>query len=226
MPSRPKRPARPQPRSSRTQRPRTPSRLTKTPRTPFVGLTGGIGSGKSEALSALERLGAATLSTDAVTHELLQTDEVRDLLVAELGPEVAPAGSIDRAAVAARVFGDDDKRTWLESVLWPRVGERVARFRETAEDRPAAVVEVPLLFESGMQAVFDKTIAVIADEDVRAERAAARGHELVEARAARQLTQDEKAQRADFVVRNDGTVEELEIKLSEVLEKLSEGGNR
>lgn len=139
---------------------------------------------------------------------------------------MAPAGSIDRAAVAARVFGDDDKRTWLESVLWPRVGERVARFRETAEDRPAAVVEVPLLFESGMQAVFDKTIAVIADEDVRAERAAARGHELVEARAARQLTQDEKAQRADFVVRNDGTVEELEIKLSEVLEKLSEGGNR
>ena len=192
---------------------------------PFIGLTGGIGAGKSEALRALERLGAATLSTDAVTHELLATDEVRDVLVQELGPEVAPDGRIDRGAVASRVFGDDDKRKWLEGVIWPRVGERVARFRENAEDRPAAVVEVPLLFESGMEAVFDKTIAVIADEDIRAERAAARGHELVEARTARQLTQDEKAQRADFVVRNDGTVEELQEKLSEVLAKLRSDGN-
>jgi dephospho-CoA kinase len=194
-------------------------------RPPFIGLTGGIGAGKSEALHALERLGAATLSTDAVTHELLATDEVRDLLTAELGAEVAPDGQIDRGAVASRVFGDDEKRSWLEGVLWPRVGERVAQFRDTAEDRPAAVVEVPLLFESGMEAVFDKTIVVIADEDVRAERAAARGHQLVEARASRQLTQDEKAEKADFVVRNDGTIEELEIKLSDVLEKLREDGH-
>jgi dephospho-CoA kinase len=165
------------------------------------------------------------LSTDAVTHELLSTADVRDLLVAELGPEVARDGQIDRGAVAERVFGDDEKRKWLESVLWPRVGERVAQFRESAEDQPAAIVEVPLLFESGMEAVFDKTIAVVADEDVRAGRAAARGHQLVEARAARQLTQDEKAQKADFVVRNDGTVEELEMKLSDVLEKLRKGGN-
>jgi dephospho-CoA kinase len=204
---------------------RIPRRLTATPRTPFVGLTGGIGAGKSEALRALERLGAATLSTDAVTHELLTGDEVRDLLVAELGQEVAPDGRIDRGAVASRVFGDDGKRKWLESVLWPRVGEQVAQFRETAEDCPLAVVEVPLLFESGMEAVFDKTIVVVADEDVRAERAAARGHQLVEARAARQLSQDEKAQKADFVVRNDGTVEELEVKLSEVLEKLKKDGH-
>ena len=189
-------------------------------RVPFVGLTGGIGAGKSEALKALERLGARTLSTDAVTHELLQTDEVRDLLVAELGPEVAPSGTIDRSAVASRVFGDEEKRKWLEGVLWPRVGQRVAEFRESVEDAPAAVVEVPLLFEAGMEAVFDKTIAVIADEEVRAERAAARGHELVEARTARQLSQDEKAQKADFVVRNDGDLRELETKLSDVLANL------
>jgi dephospho-CoA kinase len=191
-------------------------------RVPFIGLTGGIGAGKSEALQALERLGAATLSTDAVTHELLATGEVRDLLVERLGSEVAPNGSIDRAAVAARVFGDDEQRNWLESVLWPRVGERVASFRDSVEDAPAAVVEVPLLFESGMENVFDKTIVVVADEDVRSGRAAARGHELVAERTSRQLTQEEKAQRADFVVRNDGTVEELETKLSEVLEKLSD----
>jgi dephospho-CoA kinase len=198
-------------------------------RTPFIGLTGGIGAGKSEALRALDRLGAATLSTDAVTHELLDTDEVRDLLVEKLGPEVAPNGQIDRSSVATTVFDDDEKRKWLEEVLWPRVGQRVADFRESGEDRPAAVVEVPLLFESGMESVFDKTIVVVADEDVRAGRAAARGHHLVEARTARQLTQDEKAQKADFVVRNDGTLDELEAKLSEVLERLREDaadGNR
>jgi dephospho-CoA kinase len=194
-------------------------------RTPFIGLTGGIGAGKSEALRALERLGAATLSTDAVTHELLATDEVRHLLVEKLGPGIAPDGRIDRAAVASAVFGDDQKREWLESVLWPRVGQRVADFRESVEERPAAVVEVPLLFESGMESVFDKTIVVVADEEVRAGRAAARGHQLVEERTARQLTQGEKSQKADFVVRNDGTVEELENKLSEVLAKLRHDGN-
>jgi dephospho-CoA kinase len=152
---------------------------------------------------------------------LLATDEVRDLLVEKLGADVAPEGAIDRSAVAARVFDDEEKRKWLEGVLWPRVGARVARFRESVEDAPAAVVEVPLLFESGMESLFDKTIAVVADEEVRAERAAARGHELVQARTARQLTQDEKAQRADFVVRNDSGLRELETKLSDVLEKLT-----
>jgi len=194
-------------------------------RAPFIGLTGGIGAGKSEALRALERLGAATLSTDAVTHELLATDEVRDLLVEKLGPGIAPDGRIDRAAVASQVFGDDQKREWLEGVLWPRVGQRIADFRQSVEERPAAVVEVPLLFESGMESVFDKTLVVVADEEVRAGRAAARGHQLVEERTARQLTQDEKSQKADFVVRNDGTVEELEIKLSDVLAKLRLDGN-
>jgi dephospho-CoA kinase len=188
-------------------------------RTRFIGLTGGIGAGKSEALRALERLGAATLSTDAVTHELLASDEVRDLLVEELGPGVAPNGQIDRAAVASQVFGDDQKREWLESVLWPRVGRRIADFRDSVKDRPAAVVE------SGMESVFDKTIVVVADEEVRAGRAAARGHQLVAERTARQLTQDEKSQKADFVVRNDGTLEELETKLSDVLEKLKQGAH-
>src|SRR5439155_9468005 len=133
-----------------------------------------------------------------VKHELLATDEVRDLLVEKLGQDIARDGQVDRSAVAAKVFGDDERRSWLEGVLWPRVGQRVADFREAVEDRSAAVVEVPLLFESGMESVFDKTIVVLADEEVRAGRAAARGQRLVEARAARQLTQNEKAQKADF----------------------------
>jgi|SRR5689334_1531830 dephospho-CoA kinase len=191
---------------------------------PFVGLTGGIGAGKSEALSALERLGAATLSTDAVVHELLESDEVRDLLVERFGDQVAPDGQIDRNVVATVVFGDPDERKWLESVLWPRVGARVNGWREEIAHRDppprAAVVEVPLLFESGMEAVFDHTIAVVADEDLRRERAAARGHAGVDSREAAQLSQSEKAERADYIVRNDRDIADLQQELSAVLEKM------
>lgn len=194
------------------------------PGVPFVGLTGGLGAGKSAALDALARLGSATLSADAVVHELIASDEVRDLLVQRFGPDVAPGGTVDRSVVATRVFRDDEQRGWLESVLWPRVGMRMATWRQEVEKMdpppPAAVIEVPLLFESGMESAFDKTIVVVADEAVRAERAAARGHELVDARAARQLSQDEKALRADIVVHNDGDLAGLEEKLAEVLARL------
>ncbi len=191
---------------------------------PFVGLTGGLGAGKSEALRALAELGAATMSTDAVVHELLASDELRDIVVERLGPEVAPDGRVDRSLIAERVFGDDDARAWLEGELWPRVGQRVADWKQEVEALdpapPAAVVEVPLLFESGMEAAFDATIAVVADESVRAERAGARGHTAVSERTGRQLSQAEKAQRADFEVRNDGTLDELKQTLSQVLAKL------
>ena len=191
---------------------------------PFVGLTGGLGAGKSESLRALEELGAATLSTDAVVHELLATDELRDILVKRLGPEVASNGRLDRSLIAERVFGDDEARAWLEGELWPRVGLRVTDWKQEVDALdpapPAAVVEVPLLFESGMDAAFDATIAVIADESVREERAGARGHAAVPERAGRQLSQADKAERADFEVRNDGTLDELKQTLSQVLAKL------
>jgi dephospho-CoA kinase len=191
---------------------------------PFVGLTGGLGAGKSTALSALERLGASTLSTDAVVHELYASDEVRDAVVERWGRDVAPDGVVDRSAVAKQAFAADEERKWLESLIWPLVGARVAAFREEAiaasPSPAAAVVETPLLFEAGLDAMYDATIAVIADEEVRAERAGARGHHAVDERTARQLPQDEKAARATFVVRNDGTIQHLESQLSEVLGKL------
>src|SRR4051812_38598523 len=144
-------------------------------RVPFVGLTGGLGAGKSEALRALGELGAATLSTDAVVHELYSDPEVRSLIVERLGKGVAPGGGGDRSLVAERVFASDELRGWLEGVLWPRVGERMAAWKAevdaAAPAPPAAVVEVPLLFESGMEEAFDHTIAVIADEEVRERRA-------------------------------------------------------
>jgi dephospho-CoA kinase len=191
---------------------------------PFVGLTGGLGAGKSEALRMLGELGAATLSTDAVVHELLAEPEMRDLVCARLGDGVVRDGRLDRSAIAERVFGDDEARSWLEAQLWPRVGVRVAAWRnglESSDPRPrAAVVEVPLLFESGMEGVFDRTIAVLADEKLRSGRARARGHAAVKERAGRQLSQEQKAQKADFTVRNDGSFEELKETLSRVLGKL------
>jgi dephospho-CoA kinase len=152
---------------------------------------------------------------------------VRAAVVSRWGEEVAPDGRVDRRAVAARAFGGGDRaeREFLESLLWPRVGARIAEWRAVESQRepppPALVVEVPLLFESGMDAGFDATIAVVADETVRSERAAARGHEGIDERTARQLTQDQKAERATFAVANSGSLEELESRLSDVLGKLS-----
>ena len=193
-------------------------------RVPTVGLTGGLGAGKSTALDALERLGAATLSTDAVVHELYGAPEVRDAVVARWGGHVAPGGVVDREAVAARAFAAPEERAWLEGELWPRVAERVAAWlREVGERDPppaAAVVETPLLFEAGMDGVYDATVAVVADEEVRAARAAARGHVAAGERAARQLAQAEKARRATFVVDNSGTKAQLEDQLSAILARL------
>ncbi len=157
-------------------------------------------------------------------HELLTGPDLRDALVERWGGDVAPEGAVDRAAVARIVFDRPQEREWLQGMLWPRVGARVAEWRtglDGLDPAPrAAVVEVPLLFESGMEAVFDRTVAVIADEAVRAERAGGRGHEGVEGRTSAQLSQEEKSQRANYTVRNDGTLEELEEKLSELLDSL------
>jgi len=194
---------------------------------PFVGLTGGMGSGKSTALAALERLGAAVLSTDEVVHELYEDERVRDAVLGRWGPEVAPAGRVDRSALGERAFARKEDREWLEQLLWPLVGARVAAWlqdvrasRAAGEGPRAAVVEVPLLFEAGMEELYDATIVVISGEQVRRGRAAERGHVLPEERAARQLSQQEKAQRATYVVHNDGNVQELEHELSVVLDKL------
>ena len=191
---------------------------------PFIGLTGGLGSGKSTALAALERLGAAVISSDAVVHELYEGAELRDAVVARFGPEVAPGGVVDRALLAGRAFAQEDDRRWLEGLVWPKVGARVAAWLEDARASTppprAAVAEVPLLFEAGLEGLYDATIAVVSDEGLRSTRAAQRGHALVDERAARQLSQEDKADRATFVVRNDGSEEDLERELSAVLAKL------
>ena len=190
---------------------------------PFVGLTGGIGAGKSEALAALSRLGAATISTDRVVHDLYEDPAVRDAVVDRWGPSVVVEGRVDRRAVAKFAFASDEERGWLEQLLWPLVGARVATWRaaESLKGPVALVVETPLLFEAGLEGNYDATIAIVADEAVRAARAGARGHEALNERTARQLPQAEKASRATYAVENSGTLRELEQELSGVLAKLN-----
>ena len=145
-----------------------------------IGLTGGIAAGKSEALAAFGRLGAATLSSDAVVHELLEGEPLRGRLAERWGPEVDSEDGVDRAKVGEIVFADPEQLTWLEGQIHPLVQKRTA---EWLTSLPAgteiAVVEVPLLFEAGSDKVFDTTVAVVTADEVRQRRAAARGHALV-----------------------------------------------
>jgi dephospho-CoA kinase len=212
---------------------------------PFIGLTGGLGSGKSTALQLLGALGCATISADAIVHDLCRGDALRARVVERWGDGVLAAdASIDRSAIAERVFGEPAERVWLQDQIWPLVGEAVWAFRLAADEaargtepapgatplvgaphlplRPSiAVVETPLLFEAGMDGLYDATVAVIAPEAIRAERAAARGHAAVDERNAAQLTQDEKAARADHVVVNDGSQEQLRTRLQGLLATLT-----
>jgi dephospho-CoA kinase len=194
---------------------------------PFVALTGGLGAGKSTALQILERLGAATISTDAVVHELYGSALVRDAVLARFGSHVAPGGVIDRAALAQRAFAVDagaatGDREWLEQLLWPLVRQRVDDWRTAVTSAratpPAAlVVEVPLLFESGSEGMYDASIAILANDQVRAARVGKRNDRGLVERERRQLSQEDKASLATYVVVNDGDLAELETKLSAIL---------
>ncbi len=186
-----------------------------------IGLTGGIAAGKSESLAAFERLGAATISSDAVVHELLDSEPLIGRLTERWGEEIAPGGRVNRARIGEIVFADPEQLKWLEAQIHPLVGERIGSWLASLDDDVGvAVVEVPLLFEGKMAPVFDTTVAVVAADEVRRARAEARGHTLVGEREARQLDQAEKAARAEHVIENDGSLEDLERRLSALLAKL------
>lgn len=134
---------------------------------------------------------------------------------------MAPDGRVDRAVVGARVFNDPEELAWLESQIHPLVGGELLGWLDGLDpETEFAVAEIPLLFEGEMHQRFDHTVAIVAHEEVRQERARSRGHEGVEGREARQLSQDQKAARADTVIENDGTPAELEAKLAALLEEL------
>lgn len=147
---------------------------------------------------------------------------MRSSLREHWGEDVVKDGIADRNAIGARVFNDPEELAWLEREVHPLVQDEIAGwFAGIGPEVEVAVVEVPLLFEGEMAGRFDHTVAIVASEATRSERARARGHVGVEGREGRQLSQEQKAARADHVVTNDGTPEELQKRLQELLRELS-----
>jgi dephospho-CoA kinase len=183
-----------------------------TPRS--LGLTGGIGSGKSSALEAFRSLGAAVLSSDEVVHGIYADPVVRDAVTKRFGVGVlAPNGSVDRAALAGVVFGDPDARRFLELLIHPRVGAARTEWermqRALVPPPPLLVCEVPLLYEADLADQFDAVLVVTASDEVRRERVEARGQDF-EARRDQQMSESDKVRRADRAFVNDGSLAQLE----------------
>ena len=183
-----------------------------------VALTGGIAAGKSEALRAFERHGAAVTSSDDVVHRLYREDEeLRAKLREHWGERVFRGGAVDRSEIGRIVFADRAELTWLESELHPRV--RAATEAWLAEQSAdVAVAEIPLLFETGGQDRFDRVVVVTAPPEVRKSR---RG--VVAEREDRLVSEEEKVRRADFCFVNDGSLEQLDAFVAGVLEELRAG---
>jgi len=195
-------------------------RRTSPPRTipPLnVAITGGIGAGKSEALRAFARHGAATASADEIVHRLYADPEVQQALVERWGAEVLSGGEVDRKRVGEIVFGDRDELLWLEALLHPRVVAEQARWR-AEQTAPLAVVEVPLLYETGGESRFDAVVVITAPEETRRERTDVPD---VTERQGRLLADEDKAERADFVYVNDGSLDDLDDFVRSVVQRLA-----
>jgi dephospho-CoA kinase len=188
-----------------------------------VAITGGIGAGKSEALAAFARHGAATVSSDAIVHHLLREDEeVQRALVERLGDRVLDdTGQVDRGAIAEIVFADEEALQWLEGLLHPLVVREYLDWREQLGelDNPPAlcVTEVPLLYEVGGQDRFDSVVVVTAPPEVRASRTEV----AVAEREPRLLPDTVKVAQADFAYVNDGSLEELDAFVAAVMDELT-----
>lgn len=188
-----------------------------------IGLTGGMGAGKSTVLAVFAEAGWATQNTDAVVRLLLDTsDEVQNLLKERWGEAVIlPDGSANRPLIGKHVFGDTDALQWLESVLHPRVREQWLLLFNEAAERPL-VVEIPLLFEKNLENHFDLTVCLSISEAVQLQRLAHRGVDASTARQrfARQMPTADKVRRADWVLTNDGDSDFLKSQVHTLLQRL------
>jgi dephospho-CoA kinase len=187
-----------------------------------VAITGGIGAGKSEALRAFARHGAAVVSSDEIVHDLLRDDSGVKSTIVSRWPQVAGRdGEIDRDRVAEVVFADPAELAWLERLLHPKVVSTYLRWRadlgKLPEPPAVCVTEVPLLYEVGGETRFDAVVAITASPDVRISRHL----RPLQDRERRLIPDEEKMRRADFSYVNDGSREELDAFVSDVMEKLS-----
>lgn len=197
--------------------------MTPATRPIAVAITGGIGAGKSEALAAFRRHGAATVSSDEIVHHLLLRPEVREQVVARMGNGVVDpdTGEIDRGALGTVVFNDRDALTWLEELLHPLVAAEYLRWRDDLGTLPqppsVCVTEVPLLYEVGGEERFDKVVVVTAPRQLRRSRSVV----ATEDRESRLLPDREKVARADFAYTNTGSLEELDAFVGSVMHDLT-----
>lgn len=185
----------------------------------IVGLTGGIGSGKSAAAKLFADRGAVIVDTDVIAREVVEPPSpVLDSIRAEFGPQVVTSdGRLDRAALARIVFSDEGKRRRLNELTHPEILKRV--LSQIGRHPPATivVVVVPLLFESGFERNCDKVVAVVARDDVRIKRVMDRDRcteAEARARMRAQLSDEEYERRADIIVRNDGDAHALEAEVA------------
>ena len=188
-----------------------------------VAITGGIGAGKSTALECFRRHGAATVSSDEIVHHLLATDpEVKRALVERLGEEIlGEDGAPDRERIALRVFRDREALDFLEKLLHPLVSREYMTWREQLAALPnppaVCVTEVPLLYEVGADARFDKVVVVTAPTKLREARRGGWSDD----REARLIPDRDKATRADFTYVNTGTPDELDEWVAGVMATLT-----
>jgi dephospho-CoA kinase len=188
-----------------------------------VAITGGIGAGKSTALDAFRRHGAATVSSDEIVHHLLRTDpDVKRALVERLGEEILDGEGVpDRERIALKVFKDREALDFLEQLLHPLVSREYLAWREQLaqlENPPrVCVTEVPLLYEVGGETRFDKVVVITAPSKLREARRGGRKDD----RESRLLPDREKVERADFAYVNTGTPEELDAWVAHVMATLS-----
>lgn len=192
-----------------------------------IAVTGPVACGKSTFVRMLGELGAETVSSDALVHDILARDRTAISAVRErFGEGVLLEGGeagVDRKALAERVFGDPAALADLEAILHPLVRRETDRLA-AASEAPLFVAEVPLLFESGCHERFHRTVAVVAPTERRRAWAFERGmsEERFRATEARQLPQEEKARRADIVVHNDGNLDELRARAQELVGALTD----
>lgn len=190
-----------------------------------VGLTGGIGSGKSEVSRRLATHGAVVVDADLLAREVVEpgTDGLA-AVVAQLGPQVlGPDGALDRVAVGRRVFGDDEARHRLEAVVHPLVRQRAAEIERRAADGAVVVHDIPLLVETGQQDDFDVVVVVDAPDDVRVERlVSVRGMDAAEARSriTAQASRERRLAAADEVVDNAGDLSALDAQVDALWQRL------
>jgi dephospho-CoA kinase len=197
-----------------------------------IGVTGGIGSGKTEVCRIFERLGVPVLSADTIAKEISNYDpRVRQLLIGMLGPKTYDSdGVLDRAYVASRIFSSKSVQKRINAIIHPRVEEEVKRrFLEMERSGTRiGIVEAALIYEAGLDQLLDAVVVIDAAEDSRIDRVMKRDgstRSSVLDRMSAQMDPESKLKKADYVLHNEGTIEELEQRvkfLYSIFQKLTE----